>query len=121
MNYQHVRSSRTQTTDVKDQLQALREDFKHLVKLIENLANDSGGALSAEVQSRLDRFASAIDQAAGDAGGRGGYFQDLFRGLFQDLGSSTRHSVEAAVRKRPLGTLALAAAAGFVLSAVVRR
>jgi ElaB/YqjD/DUF883 family membrane-anchored ribosome-binding protein len=117
MNYQHVRSSRTQTTDVKDQLQALREDFKHLVKLIENLANDSGGALSAEVQSRLDRFASAIDQAAGDAGGRGGYFQDLF----QDLGSSTRHSVEAAVRKRPLGTLALAAAAGFVLSAVVRR
>jgi ElaB/YqjD/DUF883 family membrane-anchored ribosome-binding protein len=117
MNYQRVRPSGMRTADAQDQLQALREDFRQLVKLVENLAGGTGAALTAELRSRLDRFAHAMDEAVSDASGRGRQAASLLN----DLGSSARRNAESAVRGRPLGTLALAVAAGFILAAFIRR
>ncbi len=102
-------------------------------------AKDTSSRTSAELRSDLDTLASQIEKLAGDMSrlGRSGFrsartnaydrLDALSRtsaGLSRNLGRELSHAEDRAslaVRERPLQTVGVALAIGFLLGAVLRR
>jgi ElaB/YqjD/DUF883 family membrane-anchored ribosome-binding protein len=102
------------TSDVQEDLQALREDLGTLAEEVASLMSSTGNQALDEVKSRIRRIRTSLDDLMSDAGARG-------RDALREAGDSLSTTLEEAVKERPLTTLALAVGIGFILGASWRK
>jgi ElaB/YqjD/DUF883 family membrane-anchored ribosome-binding protein len=92
---------------------ALREELERLAAAIERVAKSEGAdamkAAGETAREILDRATTMVDELAGRADAA------------KAMASEGRAQLEGAIRDKPLAAVAIAALAGFVLAALVRR
>jgi len=103
--------------DIRDDLQALREDIAHLADQVgDSVAETSDTALN-EAKAQLRRIKDNVDAMISGAGEKGREASEAVR----DVTDNFAEAVEESLRSRPLTTLAMAVGIGFVFGAVWRR
>ena len=98
------------SSDIQDDLAALREDFGHLAEQIADIVANKGG-------KAWRRARGTVGDAVSDA-------QDMGReaaGAVRDVSDNFVDAIDESISKRPYTTLALVAAAGFIFGATWRR
>jgi ElaB/YqjD/DUF883 family membrane-anchored ribosome-binding protein len=93
--------------DIRAHFEALRND---VVRLLSEALASKGSAGSEHARSNVESVVS-------DAAAKG---QDAVDAM-GEVGKNVLNAVDGSLRKRPYTTLALAAAAGFILGAIWRR
>jgi len=102
------------TSDVQQDLQALREDLGTLAEEVAGLMSSSGGQALDEVKDRIRRIRTSLDDLVSDAGTRG-------RDALREAGDTVSTAIEESLKERPITTLALAVGIGFLLGASWRK
>lgn len=109
---------------VEDQIGELRAEIASLAGLLANDAADGAGRIRKKARAVKDDVSDAAhglkDRAESDIKDMIAAGEDIlaeFQARYQDTG----HKARQAVKERPLTTLGVAAAAGFLLATLLRR
>jgi ElaB/YqjD/DUF883 family membrane-anchored ribosome-binding protein len=103
--------------DIHRQLKVIRDDIARLADQISALLSSGGNDAIGEVKAQIDRFRDRLDDVLSDASAKG---LDAIGGL-HDSADTLLDSMEDAVRKRPISTLAVALGVGFLFGVTWRR
>jgi ElaB/YqjD/DUF883 family membrane-anchored ribosome-binding protein len=96
--------------DIAADLRALRND-------VTRLAQEIADIFAAKGDTAWRRARSSVDDALGDAGGKGREAADAVR----EVGDNMLGAIDESLKQRPYTTLALAAGIGFLFGATWRR
>lgn len=109
--FRDVRNSASAASgDIQSDLEKLRDDFSRLAAQVGDIASSRGSAA-------WQRARSSVDDMVSDAQDRG---RDAV-GAMREVSDNFVAAIDESIAKRPYTTLALVAAAAFILGATWRR
>lgn len=106
------------TSDEMDrEIARLKSDLAQLSEHVTSLLNATGSHASRSARDQLGRARSKVDDALAGASDMGGEAAEAAR----EVRDTLTEAIEESVQTRPLATLAMVLALGFVVGAVWRR
>jgi len=98
------------SSDIQDDLQALRDDFSRLAEQVGEILSNRGGAA-------WRRARTSVDGVMSDAQDKGREAVDAMR----DVSDNLVAAIDDSLKNRPYATLAIVGGLGFLLGAMWRR
>jgi len=98
-------------------LTAVKNDIAHLSQQIADAVTTLAGIAQRETRRGARRARENVDAVMSDASGRAG----ALAGAAQEAASSVQESLEEVIEERPLTSVAIALAIGFVIGVTWRR
>ena len=111
------RNGHSAVDDIRDDLQSLREDIGRLADQVGSSLSESGDDALGEAKAQLRRIKDNVDAIIAGAGEKGREAREAVLDVTENFTGAVEESLQA----RPLTTLALAIAVGFVFGATWRR
>lgn len=102
---------------MKDDVTAMKDDIARLSQQIADAINTFSAIAKSETKRGFQRARANVDAVASEATDRAGAVADAA----QEAASSVERSIGEAIQERPLATIALALAAGFLLGVTWRK